>query len=133
MPPWMRATLQLTLSLLLAFAILFSPRWIAEINNPLALASTSLVVIVSHAPTVGGTVRNVYSSAAGLLAGIAAFVVLAKIPSPVAQGAVWTVFVAIIAFVRSYGLTFRPFFLVAVIFAFQGSAPRLNSAPLSKI
>ena len=121
MTPSLRPTLQLTLSLLLAFAILLFPRWIDEINNPLALASTILVVIVSHGSSVGSTVRNSLSSLCGLLAGIAAFVVLAKIPSPVAQGAVWTVFVAIIAFVRSFGLRFRPFFLVAVLFAFQGS------------
>lgn len=116
----LKPTLQSTLSLLLAFAVLFLPVWTDEIDNPLALASTILVVIVSGGPSVGSTIRNSLSSFAGLCAGIAAFVVLAKIPSPIAQGAVWTLFVALVAYVRSYGLSFRPFFLVSILFGFQG-------------
>lgn len=126
MAAWMRASAQSTLSLLIAFAILQLPLWTNEIDNSLALASTILVVIVSSGSTVGSTLQNSLSSASGLFVGIVAFVILANVPSPVAQGAIWTIFVALVAYLRSHGLNYRPFFLVAVIFAFQGSAISLQ-------
>lgn len=80
-----------------------------------------LVVIVSGAHTRGECLRNSIGVILGIAIGVAIFIATASAPGSPLKAFIFFILILPIAYIRSHGLEYRPFFLTTVLFSFQGN------------
>ncbi|KAG8810558.1 hypothetical protein FRC17_002882, partial [Serendipita sp. 399] len=121
-----------TIAYLLALALIFTRKYVNLSKYPPALIAMIIVTIAGGpGKTVGACIQGAAMAMGGVLFGSAFFAILAKLGAyPVAQAVVFAFMVYLMSILKTFGLRWFAFSLLAILMAFNGiyTSSLLNSA-----